>query len=132
MNYNKKTGSKNFVIIVGIFTIFGVLINFLQCIKPKETNNDIRQNVNMNVTSQNVTSHNPQGGITAGEVNIGSLPRVFTKEYADKLDSAISELNANKNQKISITSTLGDPESYNFAEQIGKYLESKGWSIVSY
>ncbi len=126
MNITDHKNSK--LTVVEIFVVIGVIIAVLTYfgLKPKETKMDKNQNEKKTF---NVASYNQQGGITAGEVNIGSLPRVFTQEVAVKLDSVLSEIKADKKKTITVICAMGDSESYNFAEQIKKYLEETGWSV---
>lgn len=74
----------------------------------------------------NVTSHNQSGGITANQVNIGSVPRNLDINIKRQL---LSFLNS-KDEKIDINSVLGDAESFQFANQINDFLKSQGFKKV--
>lgn len=74
----------------------------------------------------NVTSHNQTGGITANQVNIGSVPRKLDYNIQNQLLNILN----NRNEKIEVRSILGDSESYTYANQIFDFLKSKGFSKV--
>ena len=74
----------------------------------------------------NVTSNNQSGGITANQVNIGAAPRKLDFSIQNQLLSFLQ----NKNEKITITSILGDPESFQFANQINDLLKAQGFTKV--
>ncbi|MCB9262869.1 MAG: hypothetical protein H6607_10890 [Flavobacteriales bacterium] len=93
----------------------------------------VRDNLNKKVTAEkqptqviNVTSHNQQGGITAGVVNISSQPRQLTNEAAGQLNQLIS---SKKGQTITVTCTMGDGEAFGYATQIKNYLTTNGISV---
>lgn len=74
----------------------------------------------------NVTSNNQSGGITANQVNIGSIPRNLDVNTERQL---LSFLNS-KNERIDINSVMGDAESFQFANQINDFLKSQGFTKV--
>ena len=74
----------------------------------------------------NVTSNNQNGGITANQVNIGSMPRTLDINTERQL---LSFLNS-KNERIDINSVMGDAESFQFANQINDFLKSQGFTKV--
>lgn len=93
----------------------------------------VRDNLNKKVAAEkesvqviNVTSHNQQGGITAGVVNLSSQPRQLTDEFANQLMKIIS---TKIGQPISVTSIMGDGEAFGFATQIKSFLLTKGFSV---
>jgi len=75
----------------------------------------------------NVSSYNQRGGMTAGEINIGNVPRVFDEQVASALNQ---NLPSDKNEPIEITCVMGDQEAFQFAEQIKRYLLSEGWDVT--
>jgi len=101
------------VILIGTGIIWGVTKIF-----NKEENKDKKV--------YNVTSRNQQGGITAGEVNIGKTPRIFNQQVALALQA---HLPSEKDKTIVITAVMGDQEAFQFAEQIKEYLSSQGWKV---
>jgi len=113
-----------FELVVGVATIIGTVFAVLQYMKPKEATVDKNNRENKTF---NVKSFNQQGGITAGEVNIGSIPRTFNQQVAASLQP---HLPLDKNKTIRITSVMGDQEAFQFAEQIKKYLLSQKWKVV--
>ncbi len=74
----------------------------------------------------NVTSNNQNGGITANQVNIGSIPRNLDINTQGQL---LSFLNS-KDERIDINSIMGDAESFQFANQINDFLKSQGFTNV--
>ena len=74
----------------------------------------------------NITSHNQSGGITANQVNIGSVPRNLDINNQSQL---LSFLNS-KDEMIDINSIMGDAESFKFANQINDFLKSQGFKKV--
>ena len=74
----------------------------------------------------NVTSHNQNGGITANQVNIGAIPRKLDNNIQNQLLGFLQD----KNERIEISSILGDPESFEFASQINNFLKSQGYLSV--
>jgi hypothetical protein len=74
----------------------------------------------------NVTSNNQNGGITANQVNIGTLPRNLDMNTQRQL---LSFLNS-KEERIDINSVMGDAESFHFANQINDFLKSQRFTKV--
>lgn len=74
----------------------------------------------------NVTSNNQSGGITANQVNIGSVPRTLDINIQRQL---LSFLNS-KEESIVIDCIMGDSESFLYANQINDFLKSKGYNKV--
>ena len=74
----------------------------------------------------NVSSTNQSGGITAGQVNIGTQPRVLTDQNRAQI---LSIVEARNGAPISVTAVLGDGEAFQYAEQIKAFLESKGHQV---
>lgn len=72
-----------------------------------------------------VSSHNQIGGITAGVVNIAHQQR----RISPKLQHEIKQLIKDKTREVTITCSLGDGESYNFATQIKEYLFNEGYKV---
>lgn len=73
-----------------------------------------------------VTSNNQQGGITAHTVNIGNQQRVLQKIHIDYISSNIPD----KETPIELTAQMGDPEAYNFCNEIREYLLKQGYTKV--
>ncbi|MBW8010476.1 MAG: hypothetical protein FVQ83_04425 [Chloroflexi bacterium] len=72
-----------------------------------------------------VISHNQQGGITAGIINVGSQPRNLNTKLQNQLLRAFPD----KEGDVIVTSTLGDGEAHRFATQIKDFLVEQGYSI---
>ena len=72
-----------------------------------------------------VTSHNQQGGITAGQVNIGPQPRQLNEQGQTQILKNIP-----KDKKVTVTSVLGDGEAFQFASQIKAFLEQAGYDVT--
>jgi len=80
----------------------------------------------MNDNTFNVNSYNQQGGITAGQVNIGKVKRRISPAFAAQtLDFA----HKYQGRKIRVISAMGDAESFNFATQIKSLLEFNGYKV---
>lgn len=82
-------------------------------------------NGNMTDNIFNVTSNNQQGGITAGQVNIG-IPR---RHLTDNLRNQLEEF---KDKKINITTAFGDNEAITFGYEIKDYLFQNGFDVASF
>lgn len=74
----------------------------------------------------NVTSNGQSGGITANQVNIGAVPRVLST--MDQTDLLL--FLKDKTERINITAIMGDPESFQFAQQINDFLKYKGYKQI--
>ena len=72
-----------------------------------------------------VSSQNQSGGITAGVVNITPQQRILSS----KLQHELKQLIKDETREVTITCSLGDAESYNFATQIKDYLFSEGYKV---
>ena len=72
----------------------------------------------------NVTSNNQQGGITAGQVNIGTPQRHLTEGLKQQLENF-------RDKKIGITTVMGDAEAIQFGYEIKDYLEQNGYDFTS-
>jgi hypothetical protein len=59
-------------------------------------------------------------------VNVGVQPRHINNELIKQLDSLLANY---KNNKIVISSSLGDGESLSFADEVENYLKSKGCNV---
>jgi hypothetical protein len=73
-----------------------------------------------------ITSYFQSGGITAHTVNVGIQQRHINNELTKQLDSLLT---THKNNKIDISSSLGDGEALSFADEIENYLKSKGYDV---
>lgn len=72
----------------------------------------------------NVTSNNQQGGITANQVNIGSISRKFD----DNWKKSTLSLLPNKNEKIVVGGIGSDQDSMDFASALFEFLVSQGYT----
>lgn len=87
----------------------------------------VYNNENGMINSPNsVQSINQQGGITTGNLNIESPKREINQEFINELNKYLPK---SKDKKITITSILGDAESFQLAKDLKKYLESQGWNV---
>jgi hypothetical protein len=78
----------------------------------------------MNDDIFNVNSFNQQGGITAGQVNFGLLPRHLDDSLQSQLLGVLK-----KDDEITITSVMGDQEALIFANEIKIYLGELGYVV---
>lgn len=80
------------------------------------------------VSGNVIISQNQSGGITANQVNIGSLPRSIS---SDSELLFIKEINnfPTKNNNITIRTYLGDAECQNLSIAIKNSFEKAGWTI---
>ena len=80
----------------------------------------------------NVVSYNQSGGITAGQVIIGSQPRLLTEDLKQQLKSGINsrftKYGLDQNSLINIF-TPPDSEAVDFGNQIKNYLKSEGYNV---
>lgn len=74
-----------------------------------------------------VTSHNQQGGITAGQVNIGKPPRQLDANLKQELDKGLAN---HAHKEVQITTNLPCEDGPQFARQIKAYLEAKGFKVA--
>jgi hypothetical protein len=88
--------------------------------KTASRNDTIKANV------VNVTSTHQSGGITANQVNIGAVPRKFDLETGNRLLNLLK----NKNEKIEVSSVMGDSESFSLANNIFDFLKSNGFKNI--
>lgn len=72
----------------------------------------------------NVTSFNQQGGITAGQVNIGHPPRDLDANMCAELLKHLP-----KDKTVVVSSVMGDGEAFQFATRIKNFLTGKGFSV---
>lgn len=102
-------------------------------LKQWKTNHEVwvRSQLNKSVDSQksqtvyNVTSHNQTGGITAGVVNFEKPGRHLYGTLQVQLLSMLPD----NSVKIKISALMGNGEAITFAEEIRKFLVSKGFDI---
>ena len=73
-----------------------------------------------------VTSHNQQGGITAGQVNFGKPQRKLDANLKSQLDKGLA---AHAHKEVQITINLSCEDGPEFARQIKAYLETKGFKV---
>lgn len=78
----------------------------------------------------NVFSYGQSGGITAGTVNIGPIPRSLSQPRMDQLKKQISE-QLPKDKPIIVVAVAGDSEALDFAYEILSYLKGNGFSVKS-
>jgi hypothetical protein len=71
----------------------------------------------------NVNSYFQSGGITAGIVNVGRVPRQLTQANSGKMQQMIDHF---PEAEFRVTAMLGDAESINFAHQILDFIRSLG------
>jgi hypothetical protein len=74
----------------------------------------------------NVTSMGQRGGITAGVFHAAPPSRHVVPQLQAELAKALPD----KSRTVTITSTLGDSESFAFANEIKAYLGSAGYAIA--
>ncbi len=80
--------------------------------------------------AQNVTSYSQSGGITAGTVNIGPVPRSLNNEvWAVPLKAKIlRELPRDK--PITVMAVMGDSEAISLAQEIAAFLKANGFPLT--
>jgi len=101
------------IIPLAVLIIGGLIIYFL-------TNN--------NMSEQNffdVTSNNQQGGITAGQVNIGKQDRELTLQLREQLEKVLPN---DTSKPILISPTDQDAETLRFSDKIKDWLVSLGYA----
>ena len=70
------------------------------------------------------TSFNQQGGITAGQVKIGSIPRRLDMGGQSQLRSLLP-----KDKPVTVTSVMGDGEAFQYANEIKSFLVADGYTV---
>jgi len=73
----------------------------------------------------NVTSHNQQGGLTAGKVTIGRPPRILDST----LKKHLLEILPGRDEQVTVESALGDSEARDFAQQICDFLRAENFNV---
>jgi hypothetical protein len=68
-------------------------------------------------------NNNQQGGIAAGNLYIETPKRTLNTQAENQLESMLKEI---KYDSIGVTSTLGDGESFQLAQQIASFFRNKG------
>lgn len=71
----------------------------------------------------NVSSNSQSGGITAGIVNLGPNSRHIDDGVKSQLKNTVD-----KSKKVVITAVLGDPEAFNFAHEVLKFLQDEQYN----
>ncbi len=79
--------------------------------------------INMDTHTYNVTSNNQQGGITAGQINIGAPQRRIN----DKLKLALEDY---KDKKIMISVPIHDQEATQFGYEIQDFLRKGDYNYM--
>lgn len=74
----------------------------------------------------NITSHNQQGGITAGNVYIGQQPRRLDQEPQFKRQM-LEELAQYRETGVVLRINMGDSEADQFAREIALFLIQNGF-----
>ena len=89
--------------------------------------NNLNKSINPDQKGQtiNVNSYNQSGGITAGIVNFAPQGRKIDRAFENELDNTFT----NPSEKILISAQMSDHEANDFAEEIRKYLNLKGFKI---
>ena len=77
----------------------------------------------------NVTSYDQRGGITAGEVNIGTPQRDLNAASPAELEAMLDKLAEHKSKEINIVIQNGDAEARNLGYQILQFLEAQGFTV---
>ena len=98
---------------LAVAIVGGLIIYFI-------TNNDMSEQ-----NFFDATSYNQQGGITAGQVNIGKQDRQLTLEFTQQLEQVLP---ADKSKPIQINPTHQDAETLRFADKIKDHLVSLGYT----
>lgn len=83
-----------------------------------------KTNVSDGKSVYNVQSFNQSGGITAGQVNIGSQPRQLNDNLRGQLRNALP-----RDKKVAVVSVMGDGEAFKFADEIKRFLEADGYNV---
>lgn len=72
----------------------------------------------------NVNSFGQQGGITAGQVNIGLPPRRLAETQKQDLRGKLP-----RSKRIRVMAVMGDEEAFIFAQQIRDFLAQDGYDV---
>ncbi|MEX0598885.1 MAG: hypothetical protein WD512_20545 [Candidatus Paceibacterota bacterium] len=76
----------------------------------------------------NITSNNQQGGITAGQINIGQTPRQLTDSDKIKFNEIFDKYIKDKSKQINVIAIIGNSESDYLMRQIEAYMKSEGYN----
>ncbi|MGI0047508.1 MAG: hypothetical protein ACREBB_10045 [Nitrosotalea sp.] len=126
----------NYSKIIAILTAVGVTVAIITLVLGQNDQHNPITN-SSDTIQNNAPSHaasvNQSGGITANQViinnpTINNAPpqRHVTPEIIDYLNA---NLPANKNETILVSSMEGDPEGFQFSNEIVNYLQTNGWKV---
>jgi hypothetical protein len=73
----------------------------------------------------NIENNNQQGGTTAGQVAIGNQQRHLNEQAQQALLPHLPS----KEKPINVTSTMGNSESFQYANEIKFFLEKQGYKV---
>jgi hypothetical protein len=122
--------------VLGALAGTSVLISLGEWIRPTSiAKAEPIQMVQNNLPPPNVTlgpgsifSYGQTGGIAAGTLNVGPIPRMLNQPRMEALKKQIlSELP--KDKPITVMAVMGDSEAINFASQIHAFLKDNGFPL---
>jgi hypothetical protein len=80
-----------------------------------------------------VTSHNQQGGITAGQINFHGQPGWRDINQLPNLQKQLeNELNQYRNRTFLFTAVMGDEEAHQFAHQLRDWFKGMGFAVEEF
>lgn len=116
-------------ILIGfVGAVFGALssLTFAEWIHPTPVAAQLKQDASMNdKITQNVTSHNQQGGITAGTVNIAPQKLDFSEDLGQKLLRRMPD----KSKSVTMISA-GNITDQAIADRYEAFLRQNGFAVV--
>lgn len=78
----------------------------------------------------NVNSYGQQGGITAGQVNIGKPQRILDATDRAFLKGELKKFVKDKSKEIQVNAVMGDVEAINLKEEMVAFLRSEGYNAM--
>jgi len=100
----------------------GELLRYWKSVRELNAKQELAKPPTKTESTFSVTSYGQVGGITAGQVNIGPVPRILTSELKNQLLKEIPVLG----RPLEIHAVLGDEECYRFGKQIHDFLAQHG------
>lgn len=102
------------------------IINNFQSEQKNSQSDKMKNSNNENEKTVNVTSYNQSGGITANQVNIGTVPRVINPESESLF---LNEIKKFPPKHIKIKALFSDSESQSLSIMIKNVFEKAGWTV---
>ncbi len=120
----EKKGVPIWLAVTGIvFGIIGALVAVLAYMEQEQMSND-------DDNKYHVESHNQQGGITAGVVNVNQNRTI--QNTSGILGQLLGAISPYKGKTLKVTALMGDGESAQYAAMVQGFLRQNGYDIEDF